>query len=121
MKFRTREVKKRKNFKPREVKREVPKNRPFPRLFVVFMKCEIFEISDLNKIDMKCPMPASKREYSQNNRVREFHYVVNDENELTAVMKFWKKSIVELAEEKNNNNLINKLKFTLRAIREEKK
>lgn len=109
MEFRTREIKMPKQFQQRTTgSNKKPPIEDKPKLFVVFIKCEIFEISELNKIDVLAPIPSTNRSYDQNTRIREYIYEVESNARLSRVAAFWK--------QKAPKDLVERIQFTIRPI-----
>ena len=125
MEFRKREVKKPKQFKRRNVKPpnskavigKKPEAMPPPmmrpdmknRILVVSVLCEMYEISDLNEIDIVSPYPSLGRSYEQGRRLRHFEYVLpeNSREVMREIVNFWNG--------KTKENDIKRPKYSIRA------
>ena len=131
MEFKKREVKKPKKFRPRTVEPKTnaivdgstKKMQPPPtmtasmenRILIVSVSCEIYEIGDLNEVDIVSPYPSMNRTYEQNRRLRHFEYAIPTNGSLVMreIVNFWN---TQTREKK-----FNKPKFSVRSIPEKQK
>ena len=67
------------------------------RMLLVGVKVEMFELGDVNKIDLTSPISSSSKLYDAETGMRSFEYPVNDPDSLKGVIKHW-----------NTNEWINK-------------
>lgn len=127
MEFRKREVKPPKQFRKRTVeakKGTVTSNdnkttSPPPsmhdiqnlnRRLVVKIRCELFELSSLNEVDILCPYPSLNKTYNQNSSIRSFEYPLPPNGSLVL------KEIVDFWNEKHKEKMINKPKYSIRNV-----
>ena len=77
------------------------------KMLTVSMKVEVFELGEVNKIDITSPIKSSDKSFDQETGVREFVYPINQPDSLKGLIKHWNAN-----EWINNNN--KKIKFTLK-------
>lgn len=131
MEFKKREVKKPKQFRPRTVEPKTnaivdgstKKLQPPPtmtatmenRILIVSISSEIYEIGDLNEVDILSPYPSMNRTYDQNRRLRHFEYALpaNGSMMMREIVDYWNIQAIE--------KKFNKPKFSVRSVPEKQK
>jgi len=96
MEFKERRVKRspnRSSFKKREVRQNAPLDKP--RLLSVLIRCEVFEIPELNKINLQAAKQSKDAVYHQKTRMREYTYPIENSREEAEIVKHWKKEITK--------------------------
>jgi len=110
MEFRKREVKRPEmpdgvdNKQEREIKEKMTLEN---RVLVISVSCEMFEISELNGVDVGSPIQSIDRTFDMSNGIRHFIYPISTPKDVTDLTSYWKND--ELVKSENK-----KIKFSLR-------
>ncbi|MBC8442851.1 MAG: hypothetical protein H8D80_01540 [Proteobacteria bacterium] len=81
-------------FKKREVKKPEPQKREEysfkNKMLVVSVVCEVFEISNINDAESKCPVPAIGRNYNTETRIRNIPYDISEGPQIVKkITSYW--------------------------------
>ena len=116
MEFKSRNVKRapnRSSFKKREVKQTSPPYKP--RILSVLIRCEVFEIPELNRINLQAERSSKDAVYHQKTRMREYTYQCTSPKEEQDIITHWKKEITKFAD-LSSIQLGAKIKFEIRPL-----
>jgi len=117
MEFKERRVKRapnRSSFRKREVSLSAPLDKP--RLLSVQIRCEVFEIPELNRINLQAVKGSKDSVYHQKTRLREYTYHIENVKEERDIIQHWKKEITKFAN-LDSIQLGSKILFEVRPLR----
>tara|TARA_R110002012_G_scaffold202493_1_gene371612 strand:- start:388 stop:834 length:447 start_codon:yes stop_codon:yes gene_type:complete len=118
MEFKSRKVKRapnRSSFRKREVQQNAPLVKP--RLLSVLVRCEVFEIPELNRINLQAAKPSNDAVYHQKTRMREYTYHIENVKEEREIIQHWKIEVTKFAN-LTSIQLGSKIKFEIRPLQQ---
>ena len=88
-----------------------------PFMMRVHVKCEMFEIGNYDKINLRCPVRSEIEEYNSERRRREYSYRILNASEAQIVQNHWHHQIMSLLGTTNRADVAKKLAFQYEKIK----
>ena len=85
-----------------------------PQIITVFVKCDMFQLIQINKINKSCPVTSLSKNFKQEVRTNEINYLIIKPSDGNQIIRYWNDELMKFFGMENSRELSRKIRYEVR-------